>query len=84
MQIIFFYDFDKIIKSPIGKFATGYYSAYIVGGKKIKARDNFEKIVFFFYHLAGKLAVYYLNIATQLWLRTLTEDELTKIIKDGY
>jgi len=69
MEIIVEHDLDKVLQSKIGRFAIGYWSTYIKGNRKLKPKDNFEKAFYFFFNVAGKLAVYYLHIATQLYFR---------------
>ncbi|OGM27718.1 hypothetical protein A2962_02570 [Candidatus Woesebacteria bacterium RIFCSPLOWO2_01_FULL_39_61] len=79
MEISFYHDLDKVFKSKFGRFGIFYYSQFIIGNKKLEAKDNFENIFNYCFHTVGKLAVFYLKIATNVHLRLLSEKELEEL-----
>lgn len=82
MVITFIYDLDEIFRSKIGVFALGYYSDYVRGSRKLKAKDNVERFAFLIFHLLGKAAVFYIHIATQFYFRFAPKEKLKKLLMD--
>jgi hypothetical protein len=80
MVITFGFDYDKILKSKIGTFAVVYYSAFIKRHKKLRAKSNSDRIGNFIYHAIGRLSVLYLDFFTYLYFRSLSKEELDKIL----
>jgi len=72
-------DVDKIFESKIGQFGFRYY--HFINGKRRRKRpkDIGDKIGRIIYHALGKCALAYLHFFTNLYFRSLSEEELRKL-----
>ena len=81
MEIKIPIDLDKVFRSKVGTFALQYWF-YSKKKRKVKPKDNWDKIIFFMIDLMGKLSLLYLHFLTYLYYRSLSEEEVRKLADD--
>lgn len=78
MEIKIPIDLDKIFRSKIGTFALKYYF-YSRKKRKVKPKDNSERLAIFIIGIMGRLSLLYLQFFTRLYFRSLSEEELRRL-----